>query len=357
LDYSKFYTPPEIAELLVNRLEVAPPDSVIDICCGSCNLLHAAIQRWHKAKLFGVDIINHTVSDVHSIQSDGRKYAIEHSECYPLVLANPPFDYVERKKEFPDLYKDFPFEYVTSRLEIEMLLANLRLLRNNGTLMIIMPSTFINAESHIKIRKYLAGKYYIKEIIHLPDCTFGTAKINSYALIINRSRSHNSYTKLFYVTFENGKYSVSEVSEVPQQLILAGKWDEVLTPKNSPIRLEYKRGNISSHYFITHGLPILHTAKLQNPWKPSVRYVSEFGHNSVYAENGDIIVSRIGKSAGQWYKYIGEKILISDCLYCIKDPHGIVVQKLKGQIYSYPIKGVATRYITMSDFDAWYSSL
>jgi len=53
--------------------------------------------------------------------------------------------------------------------------------------------------------------------------------------------------------------------------------------------------------------------------------------NLVYAESGDIIVSRIGKSAGQWYIYLGEKILISDCLYRIKDPTGKIPSRLQGR--------------------------
>jgi type I restriction enzyme M protein len=205
LNYSKYYTPPAIAALLVHQLKISPPDNVIDICCGSCNLLHAAVKRWPKTNLIGVDVICHTVSDVHSIQSDGRKYAIEHSQRYPLILANPPFDHIAEKGKYPDLYKDFSYKYSASRLEIEMLLANLCLLSDNGTLMIIMPSTFVNSESQNKIRRYLAEKYHIKEVIRLPEDTFGSAKINSYALIITRDNLKKRYTKLFSVSYKNAK--------------------------------------------------------------------------------------------------------------------------------------------------------
>ena len=53
MDYSKFYTPPEIASLLIEELDVDEPDKIIDICCGSCNLLLAAKARWNKANLYG----------------------------------------------------------------------------------------------------------------------------------------------------------------------------------------------------------------------------------------------------------------------------------------------------------------
>ena len=357
VDYSKFYTPPEVADLLVKQLNISAPSKIVDICCGSCNLLHAAGKRWSKASLFGIDVIKHTSTDVICVQSDGRKFALEHTSQYPLVLANPPFDFGTSKKEYSELYNSLPTGYSTSRLEIEMLLANLRLLAEQGTLMIIMPSTFVAAESHYKIRAYLGQEFYIQKIIHMPDEIFGSAKISSCALVIKRDKSQRRYTKRFYVAIENNKYFISKPTNIPQSLIRDGKWDGTLLPDSKTIKLTFRRGNISSQFFQDKGVPILHTAKIQYPWEPSIRYVATSNEMMVCAESGDIIVSRIGKSAGQWYKYNGPKVLISDCLYVIKDPTGDVARKLNGQQYSYPLKGVATRYITMADFSAWLEAL
>ena len=92
-------------------------------------------------------------------------------------------------------------------------------------------------------------------------------------------------------------------------------------------------------------------------WKPSIRFIKEEVKNSVWVEEGDIIVSRIGKSAGKWCQYTGERIMISDCLFRIKDPTGSVINRIDGHQYDHTIKGVATRYITTSDFLFWYNSL
>ena len=55
MDYSKFYTPPKIANSLIKELSIPEPDKIVDICCGSCNLLIAANNRWTKAKLYPGD--------------------------------------------------------------------------------------------------------------------------------------------------------------------------------------------------------------------------------------------------------------------------------------------------------------
>ena len=362
MDYSKFYTPPEIANLLIKQLNISSPESAIDICCGSCNLLHAAKKRWRTTRLIGIDVSHQIPDDVEFFKMDGRRYAIQHANTYPLVLANPPFDYLENNQDYSSLYIG-PFSEVhTSRLEVEMLLANLLLLSKNGTLLIIMPSTFVEAERSRNLRSILGSNYHVKSIIKLPDNTFGAAKIKSYALIIMNKVGQHQITKLFSINkdFTNGKnnglISPSEKSIIPQASIRTGDWVNSST-SYSKEGITIRRGNISSHFFSQTGTPILHTAKKKENWEPSIRYASALPLTPVYAEAGDIIVSRIGKSAGQWYYYSGEKLPITDCLYCIKDPDKTIFNRIQGKHYSLPQKGVATRYITMKDFITWYLSL
>ena len=355
MDYTKFYTPPQIAHLLIQQLKISTPSEIIDICCGSCNLLRAAGQRWREAKLTGVDIVSHKISDIICIECDGRKFALEHTNMYSLVLANPPFDFIHSKGEFPELYEGIPTNCKTSRLEVEMLFANLRMLKESGTLVIIVPSTLVIGERYKNIRIYLSKSYHIQRVIHLPSDTFGSSNISSCALIIKREKLSQHYTQRLYITHSNGEYSISKGTIIPQALMRSGDWDVYI-----PISCQalcFHRGNISSQYFTDTGEAILHTAKLETPWKPSIRHVSIVPNNAVYAENDDIIISRIGKSAGQWYKYAGPRIIISDCLYVLKDPDGSIYKKLKGKQYPYCSKGVATPYITISDFNYWLSTL
>ena len=351
MDYSKFYTPPEIALALVKELNINEPAKVIDICCGSCNLLSAAKSRWPQIQMCGVDISENNVSkDVKFYMNDGRKFAVEHPRKFSLVVANPPFDYVEKQKEFPALFEDVFDNFETSRLEVEMLIANLRLLKPNGVLLIILPSSFVEAQTYCKIRKLIANNFYIESIIKLDESTFGASKINSYALIIHNKYQEKHSAKLGISVDDNIVYN----SKVDADCLKNGIWTSENFKMELP-SLDIKRGNISSSEFIKRGQPILHTAKFRDDWKPSMRYISKKVIPTVFAESGDIIVSRIGKSAGQWCVYSGDKIPISDCLYCIKDPDGSVLESIKGRKFDRTLKGVATRYITMSDFISWIS--
>lgn len=353
MDYSKFYTPPKIANSLINELSISEPQRIVDICCGSCNLLVAARNKWPKAKLYGVDVSGHpSVEDVLFEKKDGRQFAIEHPNEFSLVVANPPFDYVENKKQFPDLFVNEFKEFSTSRLEIEMLIANLMLLQPNGVLLVILPSSFVEAETHKNIRRIIANNYYINSIIKLDETTFGASRINSYALIIYNELQNNRDAKIGNSVDD----CISYTTYINSNELKKGKWTIDNTSDNI-VSLDIKRGNISSASFITRGQPILHTAKYRSDWEPSKRYISKKITPTVFAESGDIIVSRIGKSAGQWCVYKGEKIAISDCLYRIKAPDLSVINKITGKRFNRDLKGVATRYITITDFISWMTSL
>lgn len=356
LNYKKFYTPPSIAEILIKQIETSTPHTVIDICCGSYNLLYAAKKRWPSIKMVGVDIINHSSNDVECICADGRQFSIEHKEQFPLVLANPPFGFLEKKREYPELFTESMSNYNTNRLENEMLLANLHLLNESGILMIIMPSTFVESQTNKKLRIMLAQKYHIQKIIQLPDKAFGSASIRSYAIIIKKAYAKRIYTRHYSIISDADGLHISKSSIIPQKNIRNGEWGLGII-RNASCNLDMRRGNISSHMFQNDGFPVLHASRAQEDWKPSVRYINEIPKYPVYVEEGDIIVSRIGKSAGQWCIHQGEKCMISDCLYRIKDPDRKILSKLSNKKYSYIIKGVATRYITVKDFKLWLQSL
>lgn len=356
MDYSKYYTPTKIAETLIWMLDMPEPTKTIDICCGSCNLLNAAKKRWKNVQLWGVDLLPSETTDVNFFCLDGRQYSINCTDLYDLILANPPFERMGKRCEYTELYSNIFYSYSTSRLENEMLLANLNLLKDKGTLLIILPSTFIEGDTNKSIRKLLGNNYYIERIIRLPDDTFGTSNIKSYALIIKNEICTNYVTRYNSIENQNNTLLIKENGVILQKHIRYGEWI------NENKQIEEKklisfRGKISSSLFCDKGIPVLHTSKKRTPWSPSIRYVSNYEIQNIFVENNDILISRIGKSAGSWIKYTGERMLISDCLIVIKDSNSNIYNKIKGKEFFHLVKGVATPYITLKDFRQWYSSL
>lgn len=356
MDYSKYYTPMCTSRALVSYLQnVNEPSNVIDICCGSCNLLYAAKERWNDIEMTGVDLEPHQISDVKFFNMDGRKYALETKKRYELVLANPPFENMESGL-YDKLYAQTFKKCKTSRLENEMLIANLKILKRNGTLLAIMPSTFIEGERNCEIRKNIARRYWIKDIIKLPQDTFANTNIKTYAIIIENQKAKNYSCSVSLMENVDGQLRINHLRNISYADVISGRWsnESKEIPENEQAIIF--RGNISSKEFVATGKEILHTSVMGNGWKPSRRCVNEVSKQSKYAESGDIVVSRIGKSAGKWCKYYGEKLPISDCLFVIKDPDNSISRSLQGKDFTHLVKGVATSYITKKDIMVWLFS-
>ncbi len=351
MDYRKYYTPVGLADSIIEEIVDCHPEKVIDICCGSCNLLIAARKRWNNALLYGVDIVDVYNEKVHFTKSDGREFACKCEMKFDLIVANPPFGRIEDDKKYPELY-DGIYGGRSSRLEVEMLFANIKLLKRDGVLMIILPSSVIEGDSFINLRKVLAHDYHINKVIHLPIDSFGHGRINTYAVEIINDKKISSPTYVGTLDKLIGHkidYKSKDIRD-----IYNGLW--VTEEEITNTKYDIKRGRISSCDFTESGIKVLHTSKVDygDKWQPSIRYADVGETKLVYAERGDIVFARVGKSAGKWTRYNGRiKMPISDCLFRIKDPEGEIYSTIRGKKYDSPLKGVATRYITINDICKW----
>ena len=136
-----YYTPVELATLLLTLVpQKASIHNIIDICCGSWNLLAAAQKYYPDAEVTGVDIDpsanNYRIERALFICDDGRKFANRQEKMrnsYDLILSNPPFGRLKRENK---RYKKTGNVFTTSkRYEAELFWANLKLMHDHSLLM------------------------------------------------------------------------------------------------------------------------------------------------------------------------------------------------------------------------------
>lgn len=366
----KYYTPVEVATKLLELIPKKNYKKVIDICCGSWNLLHAAQMKFPNARYFGVDVDDEAkelcLDTAKFLCEDGRKFAIAQYDLgkkYDLVLSNPPFGYIEEDdRVFTDTsIEELIPELMTKRYEHEMMQANMLLIEKKGILIFILPSTFVEGYSAQKIRKAIAKKFSVLKIVQLPIETFGSKRISTYALIMKsreKSKERESTEYLVMSKMRNGRYEITSLKNIKEKMILSGKWlEDISSKKLGNLQVQSYRGNISSSQMSASGKRILHCSSLfaGEEWKPGVRYcndkcVLEKG-KKVYP--GDIIVNRIGKYAGYW-RQCKEEAYISDCIIAFSAPDTcdlkeIFMKNSKNGRLLVPMKGVSTKYV--SDFD------
>jgi type I restriction enzyme M protein len=354
IDYTKYYTPVALSTELIKLLDLKNNSTIVDICCGTGNLLNAALKKNNSVYCVGVDV-NEVQLDKHiAIHQDGRKYAIEHKGKYDFSIANPPFGKAKTESYSASLYTGIYSGISSGRVEIEMLIANLMVLKDNGTMLIILPSTVVNGHNSINIRKVIARNHTIHVIVDLPKNAFSPERVKCSALIIGKTSNSKKSSTQYYRIEEN--LQMIKKHEISAQSILSGSWMGDYQIHNSSFTI--KQGGISSNYFCSEGeIELLHTGKKSNAWQPTRKQSKLPDERScIKADNGDIIISRIGASAGQKCVYKGDPIYISDCLMIIKAPTAEILERITALDLTLLAKGLSTPYIAAYDVYRMYNA-
>lgn len=370
----RYYTPVDLARSILNVLPDIDIETIVDICCGSWNLLQAGKERYPHATVTGVDI--DVESEKYKIVAsnfkvmDGREFAKKEYELgntYDLILSNPPFGYLEeceRKFGAKDIgYGDVQVSYLNKRYECEMVQANFLLSHDKSVLVFILPHTFVAGTSFKKIRCQIANMCTVKAIVKLPITTFSKGRINTFAIVLCRATQKCS-TSIYNAT-NIGEWRICREKEVSEEEIKEGKWWEEKGKRNPNNNIQVLRGTISSEKFIECGNVVLHCGKKSKEgWLPSRRYydASKTGKNEIVVQKGDVLVNRIGKAAGYWCISKFDNVLISDCLLVIKNTTQEIINILKknsdceGRLMI-PLRGVATSYITREDLVSLFDEM
>lgn len=108
---------------------------------------------------------------------------------FDVIFGNPP--YVDIKQIDSNIVKYFFSEYgtVENRMNLYAIFIEkaLSLLKADGSLGFIIPSSLLYSESYNKIRKLLLNDTRLRKIVRLPDDVFGDAKVETIILIFDKT--------------------------------------------------------------------------------------------------------------------------------------------------------------------------
>lgn len=356
-----YYTPKDLAIKIMGLIEKKTYDNVIDICCGSWNLLYAAKEMLKCQCITGVDVDTNVeqykeLKD-HFFLEDGREYALRcyKKKKYDLVLSNPPFGVLtDDNRIMKDKLKNHKYSsMLTKRFENEMLVANMLLVKQEGVLITILPQTFIFGISNLNVRKEIAKEFQIDAIIKLPEGTFKKTDIRACAVIMRKSKK--SRPTIYYRASYNNDWVINYVGIIDSKNIISGCWDNIINHFNINSNVLIFRGKVCSSKFQENGKEkIYHCSSLieNGVWKPLVKKTNEVSRNKV-TEKGDILVNRIGKKAGYWCICNKKGYLVSDCIIVIRNASKKCIEMLEknsvaGRL-NVPLRGVSTQYVTKND--------
>lgn len=349
-NWKQFYSPESLSKLLVSLIpDDFVPENVIDICAGSCNLLHAAKTRWTSAKYHASDI--NSIAEQHKFHNlplkidtldalDIRTISSRYRTLRKkLLLANPPFgrSMISRTWEgyldFPNLSRSI---ISLNRIECQIIISNISILETNDIFGAILPENIFSSERFQEF-KYLFLSLFDNIIVKTNDIEFANSEVN---------------TRLFI-----GRYKGSTLNKFIDQ-----------NPNASPSDLEENfplvRGvdnsilikNLENEIF---PIRILHFNNIEGELM-SFRGLSEevSSLKAKIVDKNDLIILRVGRNSGRIItpdnRHFGHAV--SDLMFILKNGKALGNERIKKlqELLLSRTKGLTTKYISRNDV---YSSL
>jgi hypothetical protein len=189
------YTPDPVCELIEAIARIYSPKKVVDICCGTGNLLG---RFGDLLVVQGIDINPEIISlaqkinpDIHFLQADTLEYDFSDIK-YDLVLGSLPFG-----RKLPN----------KKSLEEQLITKGLELLDQNGIAIFVVPEGILSGDRYSKFRTDLLEKFALDIIVSLPSGNFQPyTSIQTSILVIRNSKPSN---KVFMTVFDGNVEAIT----------------------------------------------------------------------------------------------------------------------------------------------------
>jgi SAM-dependent methyltransferase len=191
-----FFTPNKIAELISVIAQIYNPKSVIDICCGTGNIINC-FQDMEVVK--GIDINANIIRlakyinpAIDFIEADTISYDFG-NEKYDLVIGNPCFD-----------------SWINGRnLGVEIIKKGLNLLNNNGVGIVILEESVLASDraSYLEFRQNLLSHFSLDMVISLPIGIFPYMGVKTSILVIRNGENNQD---IFMPEFKDNSLEIAD---------------------------------------------------------------------------------------------------------------------------------------------------
>lgn len=340
----RFYTTDIFSNLLVSNLKTITPKKVLDLGVGDASLSKAAYARWANANYYATEIETHKVKKIERNLSFIKVYNYDSLRpnlsaklkikfgTIDVAICNPPYIKVEKPKKYFTLFKEascngfIDLKRITS--EIVFFAHNLKLLKRNGELGIIVSDSLITGKDFTAFRETILNEFDVRRIIQLPDRIFNKTEARTHIIFLSKTKVKNKICEL-YSSDETGKLSkkISVGKEILKarmdyQFHFAIKNYGTTNKTLNQIGAIIKRGKYSHKELKESRLTYFHSTDYKNHNAKISFKAKVADENKHYAANaGDILMCRVGKRMVGKVAFVNSgSVLISDCIYRITVP-------------------------------------
>jgi len=360
--WGRYYTSAEVSRALIEHIEVREPKLVLELGSGSGSLCSAAASRWHDARLVTVDVDRQAPKrlDAEQIGLGSKHSHFVHDAldealsdkiglCLGTVdvaICNPPYIRPRWRSDFGKILEDAGLSGALASLrdagaDLLFLAQNLRLLRRNGKLGLILPDGLVTAERFSGVRKALMLQHKVEQVVQLPRGVFKGTEAQTYLVVLSKMAGETERVKLRQMSHDG---YLSAAIEVPQDLAAkrldytfhsrpsVQRCSETLEPISVGAAVTHVvRGTIYSSAIAAFPAPVFHLGDFaESAGKQAVRVVPKSfalgeraariaSQDARLALPGDILLARVGrKLENQLALVVHGPCVISDCIFSLR---------------------------------------
>lgn len=265
-----------------------------------------------------------------------------------VAVCNPPYIRPRWRSDFGRILEDAGLSGALASLhdagaDLLFLAQNLRMLRDEGKLGLILPDGLVTAERFSSVRRTLLRQHSIEQVVQLPRGVFKGTEAQTYLAVLTKSAGETSAVALKQMGADGRLSAPIQVGQdaAVKRLDYAfhasrSELSHRRLGPTSPMLIrqalsEVVRGNICSSDIDTFPVPVFHLGDFAAPtgaqtvrivsehFALSVRVVQRLSQKPRLALPGDILVARVGRSlASQVALVVHGPCAISDCIFALR---------------------------------------
>lgn len=219
-----FYTDTELADSIVDFLDIPQKSSILDPCCGTGSFIYTLQSKGYE-KVYGCDFDAKTVKKcrelteskkirkMDTIGQDGDTVLkkMRHSQ-FDYIIGNPPYAPLGKNVSI-DATADFvsTVKSAGSNLFVAAVYRAFELAKDDGIISLIIPKNLLHISSYKKIRKVLLKE---KKIISIIELGIHFKTVRGEQVVLTMKNSYEENNKIKFYSYNHGNISfMSEVSQ------------------------------------------------------------------------------------------------------------------------------------------------
>ena len=396
----RYYTSSNISRTLVNAIVGISPKVVVELGAGNGAIVNAASEKWGKAKFITVDAdttvvpqlirLGHSHSHKHHVQ-DALDDALAERiglrlGSVDVGLCNPPYVRPKWRSSFGRILEDAGLSGALKSVhdagaDLLFIAQNLRLLKSQGKLGLVLPDGLITGEKFQGVRSVLLREHLVEQVIQLPRRVFSKTEAQTYLMILAKRGGETQSVELRSMDVNGLLSSAIHVAADIAARRLDYSYHSVSQTHNTlystrclkltlgEVTEDLIRGTLNSNQLESLGFPVFHLSDFpllesdsKAPPVPTrfIRSQREYdalpAHIRV-AKRGDILIARVGRNLHRKICVLRKgTCVISDCVYALRvapDYRDAVLAYLTSSSGRQAIEsvshGVGARYLSRSD--------